>query len=126
MARKIVWLLAAVDDLGEIATFIDSRGSAFSGIVVARILQTVEPLADFPLTGPVIREDDSGRHRHLICYSYRIIYRPEVTTFSLSASFTAHENCPPTCWSVCRPDVTEFESMMQLARSIPFPSRVVP
>ena len=77
MAKKVVWLHAAVDDLEEIARFIESRGSAFASIVVARILQTVEPLADFPHMGPVIREDDSGRHRHLICYSYRIIYRPK-------------------------------------------------
>jgi toxin ParE1/3/4 len=77
MAKKIVWLHAAVDDLEEIARFIESRGSAFAGIVVARILQIVEPLAGFPQMGPVIREDESGRHRHLICYSYRIIYRPE-------------------------------------------------
>ena len=26
--------------------------------------------------GPVIREDETERHRHLICYNYRIIYRP--------------------------------------------------
>src|SRR5688572_28279987 len=76
MAKKVVWLHAAVADFEEIARFIESRGSAFAGIVVARILQIIEPLADFPHMGPVIREDESGRHRHLICYSYRILYRP--------------------------------------------------
>ncbi len=76
MVAKIVWLAEAVGDLEDIARHIDAQSSSFSGIVIARILETVDRLADFPLMGPVIREDETERHRHLICYNYRIIYRP--------------------------------------------------
>ena len=77
MAAKIVWLAQAVSDLEEIARYIESQSSSYASVVIAKILETVEPLSDFPFMGGVIREDKSERHRHLICYSYRIIYRPE-------------------------------------------------
>lgn len=77
MAKKIVWLTDAVNDLEEIVRYIESRGSSYASVVAARILESVERLADFPFMGAVIREDKSERHRHLICYNYRIIYRPQ-------------------------------------------------
>jgi plasmid stabilization system protein ParE len=77
MAAKIVWLAEAVSDLEDIARYIESQSSSYASVVIARILETVEPLSDFPLMCGVIREDKSERHRQLVCYSYRIIYRAQ-------------------------------------------------
>jgi len=77
VAKKIVWLLEAVHDLEEIVRYIERRSPSYASVVAARILETVERLSDFPGIGGIIAEDDSGRHRHLVCYHYRIIYRVE-------------------------------------------------
>ena len=75
MARQIIWLPAALDDLREIVGYIASRSDTFGSVVATTIFSKVERLAEMPFIGAVIREDDAGMHRHLICYTYRIIYR---------------------------------------------------
>jgi toxin ParE1/3/4 len=77
MASKIVWLSEAVGDLEEIVRFIDSRSESYGSIVAATLLEAAESLTELPNRGALIREDVTERHRHLICYSYRVIYRVE-------------------------------------------------
>lgn len=77
MAAKIVWLSEAVSDLEEIVEYIEARSASYAPVVASKILNEVERLSQFPNIGGLIREDSAKRHRHLVCYNYRIIYRVE-------------------------------------------------
>ena len=77
MDRFIRWLSEASDDLSEIEAYIARDSVRQSKIVSSTITRAPLMLGDFPFAGPTVAEDESGIHRQLRCYSYRIIYRVE-------------------------------------------------
>lgn len=47
------------------------------GRVVQRILDAIDRLENFPLSGPQVREWTRTRYRHLVVPPHRLIYRVE-------------------------------------------------
>lgn len=74
---QVVWDPVALDDLDEIARYIERNAPAAARRLVQRIFDRVDKLEKFPLTGGFIDEDRRKIYRQLIQGNYRIIYRCE-------------------------------------------------
>src|SRR5262245_25015183 len=72
---QIIWDPVAIDDLDEIARYIARSAPAAARRLVQRIVERVEKLKRFPLTGGFIPEDNRRIYRELIQGNYRVIYR---------------------------------------------------
>jgi toxin ParE1/3/4 len=65
----------ALDDLDEIARYIERHSPAAARRLVQRIFDRVERLKRFPRSGGFIPEDNRQLYRQLIQGNYRVIYR---------------------------------------------------
>lgn len=74
---KIVWTDPALTDLGEIADFIALDNFMAARILVQRIFDRVDGLADFPELGRVPPELEGSRYREVIVGPCRVFYRFE-------------------------------------------------
>ena len=74
---QIIWDPVAIDDLDEIARYIARSAPVAARRLVQRIIDRVEKLKKFPLSGGFIDEDSRRIYRQLIQGNYRIIYRCE-------------------------------------------------
>ena len=72
---KVIWDRVAIDDLDQIAAYIERDAPAAARRLVQRIVGRAENVARHPLTGGFIPEDNHGIYRQLIQGNYRIIYR---------------------------------------------------
>jgi len=72
---EVSWLLAALDDLDEIAAYIQRDSDKYARIVVEKIRAATRDLAKYPLMGRVVPELSLEELRERIVYSYRIFYR---------------------------------------------------
>ena len=78
MARSVKWLIEAQTDVEEIERFIARGSERYAAIVASEIAFLPRSvLIAHPLAGGLVSEDRSQRHRQLLCYSYRVIYRVE-------------------------------------------------
>jgi plasmid stabilization system protein ParE len=75
MAHKIIWSLQARDDLREIVTFIAADNPPVAESFGFRLMAKVDMLANFPLIGRVVPEENDENMREIILRPYRIIYR---------------------------------------------------
>lgn len=74
MAR-IVWADPALDDLEEIAEYIELDDEGAAKRLVRRVFETVERLRDFPDSGRRPPELGRSRYRELVVDPCRIFYR---------------------------------------------------
>jgi toxin ParE1/3/4 len=74
MAHKIIWSLHARDDLREIVTFIAADNPTVAESFGLRLMSKVDVLANFPLIGRVVLEENDENLREIILRPYRIIY----------------------------------------------------
>jgi addiction module RelE/StbE family toxin len=74
---QIIWDPVAIDDLDEVGRYIARSAPAAARRLVQRIIDRVEKLKRFPLTGGFISEDNRRIYRQLIQGNYRIICRSE-------------------------------------------------
>ena len=74
---KINWTMRAADDLQEIAEYIALDKPDAAADFVAKLLKSVEQLAEFPFKGRIVPELQSARYREVIFTPCRIIYTPE-------------------------------------------------
>lgn len=65
----------ALDDLDEIAQYIERDSPAVARRLVQRIFDRVDKLERFPRSGGFIPEDSRQIYRQLIQGNYRVIYR---------------------------------------------------
>jgi toxin ParE1/3/4 len=77
MGQEIIWSTEAFDDLESIHRYISRDSRIIASEFVQEILDAIDRLSDFPLSGPRIREWKQSPYRHIIVSPYRIIYRPE-------------------------------------------------
>lgn len=70
----IRWSLAAGKDLREIEEFIARDSPVYAVRLVDRIVEAVERLEPFPLSGRIVPEYDREELREVIFGSYRIVY----------------------------------------------------
>ena len=85
MAHRVVWSPRALADVEAIASYIASDSPFYAGSVVRRIVALTRTLEQFPFAGRKVPEFDDNNLRELIAYSYRIIYRVEVTEIIVAA-----------------------------------------
>jgi len=74
MAHQIIWSLQARDDLREIVSFIAADNPAAAESLGYRLMSKVDVLAEFPLIGRVVPEENEEHIREIILRPYRIIY----------------------------------------------------
>lgn len=75
MAHQIIWSLQARDDLREIVTFIAADNPSVAESFGFRLMSKVDVLANFPLIGRVVPEENDENIREIVLRPYRIIYR---------------------------------------------------
>jgi toxin ParE1/3/4 len=75
MAREVVWLRAALDDLDGIAAYIAADSPAYAAAVISRVLAVARSLSEFPLLGRRVPEWDDDQVRERIVHSFRLVYQ---------------------------------------------------
>jgi plasmid stabilization system protein ParE len=68
------WTQVAADDLAAIHQYIARDSPRYAQLVVERIIQRVEGIAEFPEAGRIVPELERADIRELISGSYRIVY----------------------------------------------------
>ena len=74
MADQVIWSLEALDDVEEIAKFIERDSHFYAASVVTKILHTTKILKAFPFSGRIVPEEGDQNVREHFVFSYRIIY----------------------------------------------------
>ncbi|MCL7748557.1 type II toxin-antitoxin system RelE/ParE family toxin [Halalkalibacter alkaliphilus] len=72
---KIKWSLPAVKDLEEKCTYIAQDSNEYARMFAQRIIETIESVAVFPLSGRVAPEMKNETIGEKIYSNYRIIYQ---------------------------------------------------
>ena len=75
MAFKIIWSEQARDDLQAIVLFIASDNPTAAASFGFLLMAKVDLLAQFPMLGRVVPEENDETIRELIARPYRIIYK---------------------------------------------------
>ncbi len=75
MAHKIIWSLQARDDLREVVSFIAADNPTIAENFGYRLMSKVDRLANFPLLGRAVPEENDENIREIILRPYRIIYQ---------------------------------------------------
>ena len=92
---KIVWDPVALDDLDEIARYIERDSPVAARRLVRRVFDRVDKLERFPLTGGFVEEDSRKLYRQLIQGNYRIIYRCQDDDVLIVCVYHAARLLPP-------------------------------
>ena len=74
MDYQVVWSLEALNDIEEIAIYIERDSHFYAASVVTRILQKTSILKTFPFSGRVVPEEMDDNVREHFVFSYRVIY----------------------------------------------------
>jgi len=75
MAYEIKWTLTASLDLQAIQAYIAKDRPTASIREITGILEKIDLLAEFPLTGPFYRRTVRREYRSVIVGNYRVVYR---------------------------------------------------
>lgn len=74
MAHELSWSPEAVEDVEQIATYIERDSAWYAQAVVARFVATAESLRELPERGRIVPELRDTSVRECFVYSYRLIY----------------------------------------------------
>ena len=85
MAYRVEWSPAALTDVEAIASYISRDSVAYAAAVVKRILDSTRNLIKFPFAGRIVPEFDDPTIREVFAYSYRVIYRVEGTSITVTS-----------------------------------------
>ena len=77
MAYKVIWSPESYADLEGIFAYISRDSVAIASQVASRLLDAIDRLAEFPLSGSQVREWKRSPYRHSVVPPYRIICRVE-------------------------------------------------
>ncbi len=72
---KIIWAPSALKDIDSIAQYIERDSPDQAALLVVRIIEMVDQLENFPLSGRVIPEINDEHRREIIYGAYRLMYR---------------------------------------------------
>jgi plasmid stabilization system protein ParE len=72
---EIVWSLQAIEDVESIRDFIGRDSPTYGALVAARLIDSVERLAQFPNSGRVVPEFQDPGLREVLWRNYRVVYR---------------------------------------------------
>ena len=89
---KVIWTRQAIGDLEEIGGFIARDSEKYAGIVVAELVESIERLKKFPLSGRSIPEVSDEALREIVKLSYRIMYRVHGDTVTIFTVIHARQD----------------------------------
>ncbi|MGQ0816118.1 MAG: type II toxin-antitoxin system RelE/ParE family toxin [Gemmatimonadota bacterium] len=72
---RLVWTEEAIADLEAIRDFIARTSPHYGNVVVARLVEAVDRVTEFPRSGRVVPELQREDLREIIHGLYRIVYR---------------------------------------------------
>ncbi len=72
---RIVWTDRAIEDLETIYTFAGQTFTEYGRLTAAKIVEAIEQLSTFPLSGRVVPEFGKDDRREIIRAPFRIMYR---------------------------------------------------
>jgi addiction module RelE/StbE family toxin len=72
---RLVWTRPALDDVQEIRSYIARDSRRYGRVVAERLVDAVERLREYPLSGRVVPEIGQSTLREVIEPPYRIVYR---------------------------------------------------
>lgn len=72
---EIRWTNFAIQNLNDIADYIEKDSYRYASLVVERLFSTVDVLEQFPLSGRMVPEFQDKSIRELIRINYRIVYK---------------------------------------------------
>lgn len=72
---KIEWSPKSIKNLEEIAEYISQDSPLYAPVFIQKIINSVERLIDFPLSGRIVPEFNKDSIREIIFHNYRIVYR---------------------------------------------------
>jgi toxin ParE1/3/4 len=75
MDYQISWSPEAVEDIEEIARYIEKDSPSYAQAVIEQIIDASRQLNQLPLRGRIVPELDDEAYRELFIYSYRLIFR---------------------------------------------------
>lgn len=71
---EIRWSLTSESDLREIEEYIARDSPVYAVRMVDRIIESVDQLESYPLSGRMVPEFERQELREIICRTYRIVY----------------------------------------------------
>lgn len=74
MARRLIWAIAAAEDLQSNASFIEADSPDAAKRFVRQVLVATRGLKDFPMRGRVFSGADDSEFREFVYQKYRIVY----------------------------------------------------
>ncbi|MEK7264131.1 MAG: type II toxin-antitoxin system RelE/ParE family toxin [Bacteroidota bacterium] len=80
---EVVWTSQALEDVDEIAKYIERDSPQYARITTQKIFHSVERLKQFPHSGRIIPEFGNELWREVIMGNYRIMYKLNETTVSV-------------------------------------------
>ena len=95
MAVQLAWSPEALEDVEQIAEYIERDSPWYAQAVVSRLIEAAGTLIDLPLRGRIVPELRNGAIRELIVYSYRLIYRAEAVRVTVVAVVHGHRLLGP-------------------------------
>ncbi len=72
---KIEWSPSSINNLEKIAEFISQNSPLYAPVFIRKIINSVERLKEFPLSGRIVPEFNNSDLREIIFHNYRIVYR---------------------------------------------------
>ena len=84
---EVVWTRQAVEDLEEIRRFIARDSEHYATLVYRRLVECLDHLEPFPLSGRVVPEFGRESIREVIWGNYRIVYRVKGTLVEVLTVF---------------------------------------
>jgi len=71
----VVWTPQAISDVEAIRTYIGRDSARYAALVAEQLVEAVERLVAFPLSGRVVPELQQEAIREVVHGNYRIVYR---------------------------------------------------
>lgn len=75
MARRVVWSPEALEDIEQIATYIERDSFVYAQAVVSRVFELADSLAELPMSGRLVPELRVASIRERFVYSYRLLFK---------------------------------------------------
>ena len=80
---RLVWTDQAIEDLEAIRAFTGQTFPEYGQLTIARIVEAVERLPQFPRSGRIVPEFGTETQREVIQPPYRIMYRLRAATIEI-------------------------------------------
>lgn len=95
MAYELSWSPEAIEDVEQIAAYIERDSAWYAQAVVVRFFATAESLREFPERGRIVPELRAVSVRECFVYSYRLIYSVSPGTVLILAVVHGHRLLEP-------------------------------